>query len=159
RLISMEAIRDDGFTSQGGGGYASVDAFLELVELQARVLRLDRQKGQARRIVIWCEASGMVPQVARVASPFGIQVVSSGGFDSLTDKHRIAQQWGGKSITVLHLGDHDPSGVHVYLSLAADIEDFAEEYGGDVEFVRVAVTPAQAALYNLPSAPPKASDN
>jgi hypothetical protein len=41
----------------------------------------------------------------------------------------------------------------------ADIEDFAEEYDGDVEFVRVAVTPAQARLHNLPSAPPKATDN
>jgi hypothetical protein len=33
----------------------------------------------------------MVPQLARVAGPFGIQVCSSGGFDSLTDKHRRQQ--------------------------------------------------------------------
>ena len=59
------------------------------------------------------------------------------------------------SITVLHLGDHDPSGVHVFSSLAEDIE----EYNGDVEFVRLAVTPEQARLYGLPSAPPKATDN
>jgi hypothetical protein len=59
---------------------------------------------------------------------------------------------------VLHLGDHDPSGVHVFSSLAEDIEEFAADYGGDVEFVRVAVTPEQTRQYNLPSAPPEATD-
>jgi hypothetical protein len=41
--------------------------------------------------------------------------------------------------------------VHVFSSLAEDIEEFAADYGGDVEFVRVAVTPEQARQYNLPS--------
>jgi hypothetical protein len=101
----------------------------------------------------------MVPQLARIARPFGIEVCSSGGFDSLTDKHRIGQLWADSAVTVLHIGDHDPSSVHVFSSLAEDIEEFAAAYGGDVEFVRVAVTPEQAALYNLPSAPPKPTDN
>jgi hypothetical protein len=96
----------------------------------------------------------MVPQLARVAAPFGIEVCSSGGFDSLTDKHRIGQLWAGSAVTVLHIGDHDPSGVHVFSSLAEDIEGFAADYGADVEFIRLAVTPEQAARYDLPSAPP-----
>jgi len=76
----------------------------------------------------------MVPQLGAVASPFGIEVCSSGGFDSLTDKHRIGRLWAGDQIiTVLHLGDHDPSGVHVFSSLAEDIKDFAAAYGGYVE--------------------------
>jgi hypothetical protein len=59
----------------------------------------------------------------------------------------------------LHIGDHDPSGVHVFSSLAEDVEAFSAWYDGDVEFVRVAVTPEQTALYNLRSAPPKPTDN
>lgn len=35
---------------------------------------------------------------------------------------------------------------------------FARHYGGDIEFVRLAVTPEQARQYHLPSAPPKATD-
>jgi hypothetical protein len=100
----------------------------------------------------------MVPQLARVAGPFGIEVCSSGGFDSLTDKHRNGRLWAGSVVTVLHIGDHDPSGVHVFSSLAEDIEAFANDYGGDVEFIRLAVTLEQAALYGLPSAPPKPTD-
>ena len=159
RLIDMDAIRDDGFTSQLTTFFANAEAFINNAITWAEEFRLDRQKGQARRLVVWCEASGMVPQLARVADPYGIEVCSSGGFDSLTDKHRIGRLWAGRqAVTVLHLGDHDPSGVHVFSSLAEDIEKFAADYGGDVEFVRVAVTPEQARQYNLPSAPPKATD-
>jgi hypothetical protein len=98
----------------------------------------------------------MVPQLARIAEPFGIEVCSSGGFDSLTDKHRIGRLWAGSVVTVFHIGDHDPSGVHVFSSLA---EAFAADYGGDVEFIRLAVTPQQAAFYSLPPAPPKPTDH
>ena len=79
----------------------------------------------------------------RVADPFGIGVYSSGGFDSLTDKHRIGRDW-SEPITVLHLGDHDPSGVHCFFALDEDVVAFAEHYGGDIEFMRLAVKEAQA---------------
>lgn len=157
-LVDMSAIRDDGFASDQPLFFESVDHFLDSVVSWADRLRLDRQRDQERRLVLWCEASGMVPQLARVAGSFGIEVCSSGGFDSLTDKHRMGQLWAGSVVTVLHIGDHDPSGVHVFSSLAEDIEAFANDYGGDVEFIRLAVTPEQAALYSLPSAPPKPTD-
>jgi len=48
----------------------------------------------------WCEASGMVPQLQRIADPFGIGVYSSGGFDSVTAKHQIARLWTGAPVTV-----------------------------------------------------------
>jgi hypothetical protein len=159
RVVEMSAIRDDGFTSDRPLYFESPNDFLDAVADWARDFRLDRQKGQKRRLVLWCEASGMVPQLARVAEPFGIEVCSSGGFDSLTDKHRIGQLWAGSVVTVLHIGDHDPSGVHVFSSLAEDIEGFAADYGADVKFIRLAVTPEQAARYDLPSAPPKPTDN
>ncbi|MFI5978886.1 hypothetical protein [Streptomyces sp. NPDC051452] len=43
-------------------------------------------------------------------------------------------------------------------SLAEDVIAFAESAGAGVEFQRVAVTPEQIATYNLPTAPPKATD-
>jgi hypothetical protein len=158
RVVAMDAIRDDGFISEAPVSFDSAEAFLDNAVRWAGELRLDRQHGQERRLVLWCEASGMVPQLARVAAPFGIEVCSSGGFDSLTDKHRIGALWTDSAVTVLHIGDHDPSGVHVFSSLAEDIEGFAADYGSDVEFFRLAVTPEQAVLYALPSAPPKSTD-
>jgi hypothetical protein len=128
----------------------------------AEEFRLDRQHGQKRRIVLMSESAGMVPQLARVANPFGVEVYSGGGFDSVTEKHRLARLWAKSNppVTVLHVGDYDPSGLSLFDNLKADITAFAAAYGeDDIEFVRLAVTKEQAAAYNLPSAPPKPTDN
>ena len=82
KVIDMDAVRDDGFTSEIPNFFGSADHFLDAVRGSARLLRLDRQAGQTRRLALWCEASGMVPQLQRIADPFGIGVYSSGGFDS-----------------------------------------------------------------------------
>jgi hypothetical protein len=158
RFIDMDAIRDDGFTSVVPVCFESADEFLATVADWASNLRFDRQAGQRRRLALWCEASGMVPQLERVAAPFGVGVYSSGGFDSLTDKHRIGREWSAEPITVLHLGDHDPSGIHCFSALDEDVAAFTEHYGGDIEFVRLAVTPEQARRFRFPPAPPKATD-
>jgi hypothetical protein len=108
-----------------------------------------------------CEAGGMVPQLARVAHSFGVTVMSGGGFDSTTDRHNFAaaRSEHDRPTEVLHIGDHDPSGVSMFLAFLEDVEAFARELGGSAIFTRLAVTPAQIRKYRLPTAPPKATDN
>ena len=103
----------------------------------------------------------MAPQFARVADSFGVTVMSGGGFDSLTDKFNFAEQLTAEDrpTEVLHIGDHDPSGVTMFLAFLEDVEAFARNLGGDVTFSRLAVTPAQIRQYRLPTAPPKTTDN
>jgi hypothetical protein len=61
--------------------------------------------------------------------------------------------------TVLHLGDHDPSGLSILDSAAADISAFVDDMGAPAPtFARLAVTAEQIARYRLPSAPQKATD-
>jgi hypothetical protein len=158
RLISMSAIRDDGFTELAPTYWDSADNFMQSCLGMAATVRLDRQLGQPRRLVLWCEAVGMAPQLARIADPFGITVMSSGGFDSLTDKHRVPASWAGQAVTVLHIGDHDPSGISMHTALIEDIIAFGAEYAADIEAVRVAVTLEQAREFGLPTAPPKTTD-
>ena len=100
----------------------------------------------------------MVPQLERIAHEYSVQVASSGGFDSLTSKHMIGEQLASEPTLVLHIGDHDPSGVHMFGSLGEDVQTFTDYYGGNVEFVRLAVTPAQVDEYDLPTAPAKVTD-
>ena len=74
-------------------------------------------------------------------------------------KHDLAAEFSREGeVMVLHIGDHDPSGVHMFSSLGEDIQAFAASYGGAVRFFRLAVTPAQIAAYGLPTAPPKTTD-
>jgi hypothetical protein len=102
--------------------------------------------------------------LARVANPYGVAVLTSGGFDSLTAKHELAQELAaamktGVRAEVLHLGDLDPSGVHLFASLAEDVAAMVREISGaEPTFSRLAVTPEQAERLGLPTAPPKATD-
>jgi hypothetical protein len=160
RHLSMEAIRDDGFVNLEPNFFNSAEHFLSTVRRAAADFRLDRQCGQLRRQVVMCEASGMAPQLYRVAERYGVAVLSSGGFDSLTDKHRLAEKWAAdpQPTTVLRVGDYDASGESMFTVLLEDIGTFARDYGGEVEFVQIAITPEQARSRNLPSAPPKPTD-
>jgi hypothetical protein len=93
-----------------------------------------------------------------------VAVLSSGGFDSLTAKHELAQELAEQladegQAEVLHLGDLDPSGVHLFASLAEDVTAMVQEIAGAAPtFTRLAVTPEQAERLELPTAPPKATD-
>lgn len=159
RMISFDAIRDDGFHRTDFLGYEDESHARRYFAREAKNYRIDRQRHQDRRLVVWCEAQGMVPQLERVTKPYSVPVYSSGGFDSVTVKHSVAQEFADLGdVLVLHVGDHDPSGVHVFGSLDEDITAFLDEFGGFAEFVRLAVTPAQINRYSLPTAPPKATD-
>lgn len=173
-LIPWSAIRDDGVTIAGGGGWSGIDEFANSIRGMADGFWLDPMIDQPAVIELWCEAQGMVPQMERVAGEFGILVYSSGGFNSVTMKHNAATRFiveardRGRSTILLHVGDHDPSGVAIYDNLELDLNAMIEDYGrrhGDIAHAdvlitkRIAVTQQQADDFGLDSAPPKSSDS
>ena len=159
--IPWEAIRDDTqIAVQAPPSFTGPDDFWAGVSAAADDYRVDRQAGQPLRLELWCETAGMVPQLVGIGEEFGISCFSGGGFDGLAGKHDAALRAvdGGLKTLVLHLGDYDQSGVHLFRALAEDVIAFAKSAGSEVEFQRVAVTPEQIATYHLPTAPPKATD-
>jgi hypothetical protein len=162
RAIDMAHIRDDDAPTPGFIGFESAAEFIQVVREQAGNLHLDRQARTRPNpyIAVLCEAKGMVPQLARVAGEFSVPVLGSGGFDSITYKGDFAR-WAAslrRPVEVLHIGDHDPSGVHLYTSFVEDVRAFAAEYCGEVSFSRLVVTPEQAIAWKLPTKPKKETD-
>ncbi len=161
-LIPFDAIRDDDAKIVTSTGYNNPRDLIRRWQASARHFHLDRQQGQPRRLLIMVEARGMQPQVEAVVSDYGVPVIGSGGFDSLTAKYQLAGNLGrhGGLTEVLHVGDHDPSGEHLFLSLADDVAALIRdrELPGMVLFTRLAVTREQIVDLNLPTAPPKATD-
>ncbi|GGX46265.1 hypothetical protein [Streptomyces noursei] len=159
--IPWDAIRDDTqIAVEAPPSFAGPGDFFTAVDAAVDDYRVDRQTGQPVRLELWCETAGMVPQLVRIGEGFGIACFSGGGFDGLAGKHDAAMRAveGGRKTLVLHIGDYDPSGEHLFNSLAEDVIAFAQAAGAEVEFERVAVTPEQIATYDLPTAPPKATD-
>lgn len=160
-FVRLDAIRDDGVDMRAPTAWNDADHLVAAIRNTIADFRLDRQHGQPRRLLFAVEAAGMLPQIERIAGSYGIPVQSSGGFDSLTAKYGLAEFLGGSpAAEVLHIGDHDPSGVHVFSSLAEDVHAICGDsgYAVDVRFTRLAVTPEQIAMLGLPTAPPKATD-
>jgi hypothetical protein len=164
QVIPFAAIRDDGVSVWQGEYYRDIDHFYARVRSLGESYSRDRLARQPVHIEVWCEAAGIVPQLARVASAYSIPVYSSSGFDSLTAKKNLADRIAAisKSTVVLHLGDCDPSGEAIFASVAADVRAFVEADRLDarvsVDFRRVALTREQVLEHGLLSAPAKASD-
>jgi hypothetical protein len=163
RVIPFSAVRDDGITTVDMQHFDDEEHFKRhLRELAERYTR-NKLAGQDLHIEAHCEASGMIFQLADVAHEYSVEVYSSSGFDSLTAKKHLADRICriGKRAVILHLGDFDPSGESIFESAAEDVQAFVKTDwpGIQVEFRRVALTAAQVKEYELPTAPPKATDS
>jgi hypothetical protein len=161
--IRFESIRDDGVSRRGGESYtyASPEDFYADQSKIYNYYERSWHADQPAYVQVLCEAAGMVPMLERAVRRYRVAVASSSGFDSLTVKHdlfrealRREEEFGQRTL-LLHLGDHDPSGVSVYESMAEDLEAFGEDQGEDglIEVRRVALTPAQIQLLGIATTP------
>ncbi|MEP0323027.1 MAG: hypothetical protein ABJP67_14500 [Nitratireductor sp.] len=165
RMIPFEAIRDDGVATVDLEHFDDADHFRAHVRELAGNYRRNVLTGQDLHVEVHCEAAGMIFQLAEVAHEFSVPVYSSSGFDSLTAKKNLARRICriGKPAVILHLGDWDPSGEAIFDAVTEDVAAFvvADRPWATitVRFQRVALTGAQVEAYQLPTAPPKATDS
>jgi hypothetical protein len=171
--VPFSYIRDDGTINFPSGGYYGEKSFWDEVISSADRYNLDRNFFQDQKIEVWCEAGGMVPQLHRVALPYGVPVYSTGGFSSVTVTHEISQRVvrDNRPTVFLHIGDYDPSGQSIYEAMSEDVETFVYQLKAakdkydfiqpdcDFYYDRVALTASQVDEYNLPTAPPKVTDS
>jgi len=184
QMLRFDGLRDDQGKAQRVMAFDGLDGFMESVEDQFRHYRRKRMSGQPVRIEMWSEATGVSDQLRHVAWEYGIPVHVSRGFASVTNTHAVAERalkFDGPTV-VLHVGDHDPSGVSIYESLIEDARAFLiqkrtwagslkddpdgnlyydemDASGPTIRPVRVALTAAQVEEYGIETAPPKRSDS
>jgi hypothetical protein len=165
-VLLFDAIRDDEFIRQDPFFYDDQRDYWNQTRSNAEEFTLDRQEGQQQSLVVWCEGAGMVPQLERITLPFGIPVYSSGKFDGITCKRNLGVEWAEleHAIRVLHLGDHNPSGIHIFEALARDVIRFAEQTAErdglqepDITFERIGLLPSQ--VTDIRPDTPNAKDN
>lgn len=164
QIIGFDVIRDDGNLSEGGDyGYDAPADFVDVIKRSASGYSRPKRQGQPHRVELWCEAKGMVPMLARAARPYGVEVIATGGFSSVTTTYDLAQRAieDKTPLVVLHAGDFDPSGESIFDAISEDARAFVvgEGYASSA-FVarRIALTQDQVDRYDLPTAPPKPSD-
>lgn len=119
-------------------------------------------RDQNVEVIVVCEKDAISGVIYPVTAEFDVELCITRGYSSETFTHSIAQTvddntFRGKTTFLYQLGDHDPSGVDAWREFAQKVRGFVP--GADVEFERIAVTPAQIALWNLSTRPTKSTDS
>lgn len=120
---------------------------------------LDKWEGQPHYVEVWVEKDALVDIVGQVCSRLDVPYFSCRGYTSQSEMwtaaRRFIRQDDRESRTIIHFGDHDPSGI----DMSRDIQERLELFGADVYVKRVALTMDQIQLYNPPPNPAKITDS
>jgi hypothetical protein len=110
----------------------------------ARSYRRDFWQQQPQRIVVWSEKGTIRGVVQPVLDDYGVGFRVLHGFGSATIINDMAQDGDDRPLTILYIGDYDPSGL--YMS-ERDIPERLERYGADnITVKRIALLRADCTL-------------
>lgn len=132
----------------------------EMLRSAASNFMLDRWKDQDYRVEVWIEKDALTGVIERICTELDVPYFSCRGYTSQSELWRAAQrQLGyeaeGKDGIIIHLGDHDPSGI----DMTRDIKDRMWTFGANVIVDRIALNWDQIELYDPPPNPTKLTDS
>lgn len=160
-LIDWDAITDRLRQMNVRPHWESPQEFLSSVGPQ---FYIDHWLNQPRRVEVWVEKDALSDIVRRACHPLDVPYMVCRGFASQTamweagtrmlDKYHDT----GQRTLVIHLGDHDPSGIDMTRDIIDRLNIFTEGYD-IVEMKRIALNMDQVDKYSPPPNPAKESDS
>ena len=158
-IVDWNAIEDRARNLQT---FASWNSPASIVSVCVDEFALDLWKNQKHYIEVWVEKEALIGVLARPCSKWRVNHFACKGYTSASEMwdggwNRLrGQKKKGKDITIVHLGDHDPSGIDMTRDITERMSLFA---GGPVEIVRIALNMDQVEEYNPPPNPAKSTDS
>jgi hypothetical protein len=155
-LIDWYAITDRTRNLRGNSHW---DTPAEVIESAKYSYRLDKWEGQPNYVEVWVEKDALVDVVGQACRPLDVPFFSCRGYTSQSEMWAAAQRFirrdDREQRIIIHLGDHDPSGI----DMTRDIQERLEMFGADVIVKRVALTMEQIDFYTPPPNPAKLTDS
>jgi hypothetical protein len=147
--IPWDWIVDETRPTEHGASWSDPGQYMEVVWDS---YKRDRWTNQPERVIVLSEKGTVGGLLRPVMRRWGVPFAVMHGFGSATALHDLAKRSASerKPLTILYVGDHDPSGRHMS---DVDLPGRLERYGGVARMERIAVTPAQIARYDLPTFP------
>lgn len=119
---------------------------------------LDRWQNQPNYVEVWVEKDALIGIVSQICKKLDVPHFSCRGYTSQSEMwgaaQRFIEQGHRASRTIIHLGDHDPSGI----DMTRDIQERLDMFGADVFVKRVALTMNQIDEFEPPPNPTKITD-
>ena len=140
----------------------------ELLSSAARQFDINKWAGQKEYVEVWVEKDALVGIVGQAAEIYDVPFFSCRGYVSQSEMWGAAQRIirklgeGHQRATIIHLGDHDPSGKDMTRDIEERISMFLSYHGfsdWDFGIQRVALEMSQIRKYNPPPNPAKLTDS
>jgi hypothetical protein len=130
-----------------------------LIDSAAYGYRTDRWANQAHRVEVWIEKDALVGVIAGACNRLDVPFFSCRGYTSQSELWGAGQRLArysrlGQDPVVIHLGDHDPSGI----DMTRDIGDRLALFGAKATVRRIALNMNQVDQYQPPPNPAKLTD-
>jgi len=126
---------------------------------------IDMWANQPQRVQVWVEKDAMSAVIEKVCRPLDVPYLACRGYVSQSEQYRamcrIRDSFNedGQSTTILHLGDHDPSGIDMTRDNRDRLCDQFQLGGEALDVVRIALNHDQILKYKPPHNPAKQTDS
>lgn len=129
----------------------------DVISSAASGYQTDLWRGQKERVEVWIEKDALVGVIERVCREWDVPYFSCRGYVSQSELWSAAMRHKrhGCATMVLHLGDHDPSGI----DMTRDIQDRLDLFGAGTHVDRIALSMAQVEENSPPPNPAKMTDS
>ena len=133
----------------------------QIVEACASQFQIDKWAGQHYRPEVWIEKDALIGVISGVCQKNDMPYFSCRGYTSQSEMWAAAQRllnWikRGQVPVILHLGDHDPSGIDMSRDILGRLKLFV---GAQVEVIRLALKFDRVEQYGPPPNPAKVTDS
>jgi hypothetical protein len=137
--------------------WGSPQNILNSVAAQYRTYRWNTQP---YAVEVWIEKDALIGVIAGVCNTNDVPYFSCRGYVSQSEmwaaaQRHLAYQLDDQQPIVIHLGDHDPSGI----DMSRDIQDRLRTFGANTRVRRIALTMDQVDQYQPPPNPAKLTDS
>jgi hypothetical protein len=158
-LLDWDHLQDAGREHHGGdSGWGEPR---NIIRYGADNYNITRWDGQAHYVEVWVEKQALEDIVSRPCLRWNISYFACKGYVSQSSMHDASKRLKAvrakteRDLTIIHLGDHDPSGI----DMTRDIQDRMRMFGVRVKVVRIALNMSQVEQYDPPPSPAKITDS
>lgn len=158
-LISWTAIEDRNRGSRVVEGYEEA---LDVLDGLEHSIIIDPWTDQDVYCEVWIEKDALTGTIDRTCNRFRVPYMACKGYLSASEAWRAGHRFrramdAGKDARIIHLGDHDPSGLDMTRDNQQRASMFADRFAS-VEIKRIALNMDQIEQYNPPPNPAKMTD-
>jgi len=132
----------------------------DIIKTAANSYALDKWEGQEKHVEVWVEKEALIGIIERACEELDVSCFACRGYPSQSELWAAARRFrrineDDRQPVIIHLGDHDPSGI----DMTRDLRDRMIMFGADVEVNRIALTMDQVEEYDPPPNPAKQTDS